>query len=191
MPRGPRRYLRPVAERKSQPICVDVDRQLSDRLAGVEEVGDAGLPGGGADLLGGVDQAALGGDVGDRDELDRPAAVGEPAAQVVDGELAGLVVVDDLDDGAGARGDLEEGDDVAGVLGPCGQDPVAGREGEAVEGHVPGAGGVLDDRDLGGLAADEPGDGGVGVLDLVVRLRLRPRTRPSRPRGAGGRPRRR
>jgi hypothetical protein len=33
---------------------------------------------------------------------------------------------DDFDDGAGAGGDLEEGDDVAGVFGPCGQDPVAG-----------------------------------------------------------------
>ena len=84
----------------------------------------------------------------DGDELDRPAVVGEPAAQVAHGELPGLVVVDDLDDGAGARGDLEEGDDVAGVLGAGGQDPVAGREGEPVEGHVPGAGGVLDDRDL-------------------------------------------
>ena len=93
--------------------------------------------------------------------------VGEPAAQVGHGELPGLVVVDDLDDGAGARGDLEEGDDVAGVLGAGGQDPVAGLEGEPVEGHVPGAGGVLDDGDLVGLAADQPGDRVVGVFDLV------------------------
>ena len=126
------------------------------------------VPGCGADVLGGVDQAALGWDVRDRDELHRTGVVGEPAAKVAHGELPGLVVVDDFDDGAGARGDLEEGDDIAGVLGPGGQDPVAGREREPVEGHVPGAGGVLHDRYLGGLAADEPGDGVVGVFDLVV-----------------------
>ena len=85
--------------------------------------------------------------MGDRDELHRTGVVGEPAAQVAHAELSGLVVVDDLDDGAGARGDLKERDDVAGVLGTSGQDAVAGGEGQPVEGHVPGAGGVLHDRD--------------------------------------------
>ena len=39
-----------------------------------------------------------------------------------------LVVLDDLDDDARAGGDLEEGDDVAGVLRACGEDPVTRRE---------------------------------------------------------------
>jgi hypothetical protein len=105
-----------------------VDGHLSDGLAGVEEVEDPGVAGEGAYFLGGVDQPALGGDVGDGHELHRPVAVVEAAAQVGDRELAGLVVVEDLDDGAGAGGNLQEGDDVAGVLGAGGQDPVSGFE---------------------------------------------------------------
>jgi hypothetical protein len=50
-----------------------------------------------------------------------------------------------------------------------GQDPVSRTEGESVEGHVPGPGGVLHHRDLVYLSADEPGDRGVRVLDLVGR----------------------
>ena len=37
-----------------------------------------------------------------------------------------LVVVDHFDPGAGTRGDLQEGNDVAGVLGSGGKDTVAG-----------------------------------------------------------------
>ena len=166
MPRGPRRIL---AAGCGEHVAADGSTSMGiwpDGLAGVEQVGDAGLAGGGADLLGGVDQSALGGHVGDGDELDRPLPSSSVAAGR-DGQLAGLVVGDDLDHGAGARGDLQERDDVAGVLGAGGQDAVAGLEGEAVERHVPGAGGVLDHRDLVGAAADELGDGGVGVLDLL------------------------
>ena len=38
MPRGPRRNLRPVPVSRSQPISVDVDRKLADRLGGVDQV---------------------------------------------------------------------------------------------------------------------------------------------------------
>ena len=48
--------------------ALDVDGELSDRLAGVEQERHPRLPGEGAHLLGRVDQAAVGGHVGGRDE---------------------------------------------------------------------------------------------------------------------------
>ena len=46
-------------------------------------------------------------------------------------------------------------DRVAGVLRPGGQHPIAAPEREAVDRHVPGAGGVLDDRDVLGVGVDQ------------------------------------
>ena len=60
----------------------------------------------------------------------------------------------DLDHCAGPLGHLQKGDDVAGVFGAGGEDAVARGEGERVKGHVPGAGGVLDQGDL--VAARSP-----------------------------------
>lgn len=108
--------------------------------------------------------------MGDRHQFHRVVSGVEAAPQVIDGELAALVVVDDLDDGSRASRDLEERNDVAGVLRTSGEDAVTGAEPKAVERHVPGPGGVLDDRDLVGLAPDQPGDRPVGVLHTVVGL---------------------
>jgi len=42
--------LRPVAERNVAADFLDVDRELADRLAGVEEIRDSGFARDGADL---------------------------------------------------------------------------------------------------------------------------------------------
>ncbi len=114
---------------------------------------------------GGIDQAAVGRHVGDGDQL-HPLV--DHALQRIDRNLAGLVARDHLDHGAGALGDLQEGDDVAGILGAGGQDAVAGGEGDGVEGHVPGAGGVFDEGDLVGVAAEQRRRRVVEALDRVV-----------------------
>ena len=49
----------------------------------------------------------------------------------------------------------------------CGR-PAAKRDG--IERHVPGHGGVLDQRDLVGAGADQPGDGRVDIRDPALRL---------------------
>ena len=173
MPRGPRRNLRPVAERMSQPIVststgiCPTDWQASSRY------GTPAARASGAHRLGRVHQPAVGGHVGDRDQPDRPARRSAVAAGRRPRSGRSRRSSIDLDDRAGARGDLQEGDDVAGVLGPGGQDPVARPNGMRVEGHVPGPGRVLDEGDLVGPAADEPRDGGVGRLDLLGRCRCR------------------
>src|SRR3569833_2345630 len=57
--------------------------------------------------------------------------------QVFDVELSRFVVADHLDDRAGALGDLQVRDGVAGVLRARGEDPVAGFEGQRVEARLP------------------------------------------------------
>ena len=94
---------------------VDVERQLADRLAGVEQVGDAGRAREAPDLGGRVDQAAVGRHVGDGDELD---ALVEQVARAPRRRAGRARRRHDLDDRAGAPRHLEEGDEVAGVLGP-------------------------------------------------------------------------
>jgi hypothetical protein len=102
----------------------DVDRELPDRLAGVQQEGNPGPPGDRTDLFRGVDQAALRRYVRHRDELHFARTMLQPVLQIGDGKLAVLIVVYDLHDRAGSRGDLEVGDRVARVLGVGGQDAV-------------------------------------------------------------------
>jgi hypothetical protein len=59
VPRGPRRYLRPVAEQHVAADPADVDGELADRLAGVEQIQDAVPRGDLAHLRGRIDEAAL------------------------------------------------------------------------------------------------------------------------------------
>ncbi len=148
---------------------LDIDRHLSDRLTGIEQERNAGLAGGDPDLLGRVDQAALSRHVGDRDEFHGTLAIAQPSAEVAHRDLAGLVVVDHLDDGAGPSGDLKKRNDVAGVLRPGCEDPVARTEGQAIERHVPRPSRILDDGDLIDAGTDQSGDRGVRVFDLVGR----------------------
>ena len=104
------------------------------------------------------------GHVGERDDLD---PLVEHRLERPDIHAAGRVVRDPLDRRARAVGHLAQRDVVARVLGLRRQDPVAGAEAHRVERHVPRAGGVLDDADLVGVAADQRRDGVVGVLDPV------------------------
>ena len=140
----------------------DVDRHLSHGLAGVEQVGDAVPRRHASDLRRGIDEAAVGGHVRHRDQLH--ALVDQPL-QRLDRERARLVVRHHHDLGAGPLGDLQEGDDVAGVLGARRQDAVARPELERIECHVPGAGRVLDERDLVGSAIDEAREAAVDALE--------------------------
>ncbi len=106
--------------------------------------------------------------MGDGDELH---ALVQELAQRSDRELTVLVVGHRLDDRSRSARHLQEGDDVALVLGPRAQDPVAGAEAQRVEGHVPGAGGVLDDGDLVGVGAQQPGELVVDGLQALGGLR--------------------
>ena len=74
---GPAQELAPGCGEHVAADALHVDRELSDRLAGVEQEGDAGLAGGGADLFGWVDETTLGGHVCDGDQLHRAPVVGE------------------------------------------------------------------------------------------------------------------
>ena len=94
MPRGPRRYLRPVLESMWQPICRTSTASWPDRLAGIEQIEDAVARGDLADLGRRMDEPASPGHVRDRDQLrartDRPLERGQI-------DLPGPVAVDHVD----------------------------------------------------------------------------------------------
>ena len=141
-----------------------IDRELADRLAGVEQIEEVVARGDAADLRRGIDEPASPGHVGDRDQLragtDRALERGEV-------DLAGRVALDHVDLDPRARLDLQEREVVRQVLGARGDDAVARPEGDRVEGHVPGARGVLHDRDLVRPGPDQGGHGVVGILDAI------------------------
>jgi hypothetical protein len=166
----PARPAQELASGRGEDVATDradVHRHLPHRLARVEHQGHAGgarhLP----DRGGGVDQAAVRRHVDERDE---PDPLVEHARERLHVDLPGLVVGRDLDRGAGPLGDLAQRDVVARVLGARGQDPVPRTEPHGVEGHVPRAGGVLDERHLVAGAAEEGGDRLVGALDALAPL---------------------
>ncbi len=120
-----------------------------------------------AHLCGRIDESALGGNVGDRDQLgprpDRPV-------ERIHVDLSGGVVVHHVDLDVHTALHLEEGEIVRGVLGPRGDDPVPGTKGDGIERHVPGPRGVLHEGDLVTARADQAGHGVVDVGHLVRRL---------------------
>jgi hypothetical protein len=93
---------------------LDVNRQLPDRLAGIEQVGNPGFARDGADLRRGVDETAVRRHVRDRDEL---RTLVDELHERIDRDLAVLVVRDRDDLHPGPLGDLKIGDVVAGVFG--------------------------------------------------------------------------
>src|SRR6266516_864940 len=145
VPRGPRRNLRPVVDRKSHPIsCTSMgicptDWQASNRKG--TSASRATLP---------------------------TCAAGLTSPPLFGVDLAVLVVTDDHDLSAAGAGDLQEGQVVAAVLGPAGEDAVARLERGRVEDRVPGAGGVLEQGDLGRVAVHQLGRGGVDRLDALA-----------------------
>ena len=189
MPRGARRYLRPVAERKSQPERVDVDRELPDGLAGVEQVGHARVARHRAHRGGRVHQPALGRDPRDRDQ---PDPVVEQVAQRVDRQLPGSSSGTTSTVAPVRRATCSNADHVARVLRPRREDRgrrAANDARQRVERHVPRAGRVLDQRDLVGARADERGHRVVHRGRPFGDERRRPRTRRCAPRARGARSR--
>ncbi len=159
---GAARAAQELAAGTGEQVAADlghVDRELAHRLGGVQQERHARRPGDPADLGGRVDQAAAGGDMADADE---PGAFVDQCGQGPGVQLAGGVVGHDDDPDAEPLGGLEVGQQVAGVLGAAGQDPVAGPEAERVEGGVPGVGAVVEQRHLLGPAAEQGGEPGVG-----------------------------
>ena len=170
MPRGPRRNLRPVADNTSQPrastsigSCPTAWHASSSRGTPAARVS---RPISATGLMSPLCAGAWTTET----SFTRSSSM---LLQRRDVELAVLVVGHDLDDGAGAVGDLLQRDPVRRVLGPAREDPVAGREPERVERHVPRPRRVLDNRDLVARAADEPGECVIRVLPGLAPFRGR------------------
>ena len=141
-----------------------IDRELADRLAGVEQIEDAVARGDAADVGRRIDEPASPGHVRDRDQLRARTDCALEGGEV---ELPGRVAVDHVDLDPHARLHLQEREVVRQILGPRGDDAVARPERNRVERHVPGARGVLDERDLVRAGADQRGDGVVDICDAI------------------------
>src|SRR2546428_10749247 len=121
VPRGPRRYLRPVAEHVAADLR-HIDGELADRLAGIEQIEDAVARGDAADLRRRIDEPASPGHVRDRDQL---CARTDRALERGEVDLPGRVAVDHVDLDPHTRLHLQEREVVREVLGPRGDDAVA------------------------------------------------------------------
>jgi len=77
-----------------------------------------------------------------------------------DVQLAMLVIGHHDDLGARPAGGLPVGQHVATIFRTAGQDLVAGTQRDGVERRVPGVGGIVEQRDLLGPAAGQPGNRG-------------------------------
>ena len=97
---------------------VDIERDLTGGLTGIEEIGDPVLAGDRTDAGGRIDQAAIGRDVVERDQRDGPD-VGSSDAGLKCVEIDFSVVIggNDLDFDAEPPGELEVGDEIRAVLG--------------------------------------------------------------------------
>ena len=167
MPRGPRRNLRPVAESMSQPISPTSTGICPTDWQASSSSGTPAARQAAPTAAAGWTRPPWLGTCTSETSFTRSSSI---AREAVDVDLAVLVVGHDDDGGAGAVGDLAHRDVVAGVLGGGGEDAVARAQPQRVEGHVPRARGVLDDRDLVALGADQPRDRVVGVLGAVLAL---------------------
>ena len=141
-----------------------VDRQLSDRLAGVEHVEHVVLAAQRPHRLGRVHDPVAGRHVHQRDH--RRAAAQLPL-EGVEGDLAVLVVLHQHDLDTEPVAQVQQRDGVAGVLLARDQHPVAGLERVAVDREVPRPGGAVGQRDLTGLGPQQGRHRGVHRLDLV------------------------
>ena len=160
-----------ISARSGQHVAADpgnVDRHLANGLTGVEQIENAVGAGDAPDRGGRVHQAAIGRHVRDGDQLDARV---DHAFERFDIEFAVWVAGDDVDNGAGAAGDLQEGDVVAGVFRLGGENAVAGSEADGIESHVPGRCGVFDQCDLRAVGVQETRDQIVDRFDLAVRRR--------------------
>ena len=164
MPRGPRRNFRAVPVSRSAPTSVTSTGNWPTAWVASSEVERAGRAGDPADLGGRVDQPAERGHPGQPDQL-RPLV--DQLGQRGQVDRAVRVVGHHHQLGPGPPGHLQVREHAAAVLGPAGEDAVAGPERDRVEGRVPGVGGVVEQRDLLAPGAEQPGHPGVRGLDPV------------------------
>ena len=146
------------------PDSLHIQRPLASRLAGVQQIGDAGLPGESPNLFGRVHQPAVGGDMGNPHKGHSTFA--QLLSKSIYRQLAMLIVRDHLDHGSGSLGHLQVGDVVAGVLSRAGKNPVPRLERHGVKSHVPSPGGVFHQGHLVGEAIQESGNRRVGLVYL-------------------------
>ena len=170
MPRGPRRNLRPVAESMSQPISPTSTGICPTDWQASSSSGTPAARQTAPTAAAGLTSPPWVGTWTSETSLTRSSSIVRERRDV---DLAVLVVGHDHERRAGAVGDLAQRDVVARVLRARGEDAVARAQLQRVEGHVPRARGVLDDRDLVALRADQRGDRVVAVLDAVAPLRRR------------------
>ena len=131
---------------------VDIERHLPGRLAGIEHVEHPVLGAQRAHFFSRVDQTAAGRDVGHRHHCRTCSKLGIHLGKV---DLAVVVVVDQHHLDTEAPFELEEGEDVARVFGPTGDDAITPLEGVAVDRHIPCPSGVLDHCHVFARRADE------------------------------------
>ena len=117
MPAAPEELAACGGERIAAQL-VDIERDLTGGLTGIEEIGDPVLAGDRTDAGGRIDQAAIGRDVVERDQRDGPD-VGSSDAGLKCVEIDFSVVIggNDLDFDAEPPGELEVGDEIRAVLG--------------------------------------------------------------------------
>ena len=139
----------------------DVDRQVADRLGRVEQVGDAGRAGEGADRGDRLDPARGGRHVGGDQQGRR---LGQRPLQRPEVGVPGLVVGDDLDGDPGAL-ELKQLQRRADVGRPGGEDAVAGAEPQRVDHPMPADRRALDQGDVVGAGADQLAGGGVDGVE--------------------------
>ena len=101
----------------------DVDRQLAHALAGVEEVGHAGPAAQGPGLLHRVDQAAVGADVGERDQRHRPPPAASRSARASRSTVPSARLGTTSMVAPASSHDLEQAQVVAVVGDPVDQEP--------------------------------------------------------------------
>ena len=117
-----------------------------------------------ADLGNRVDQAALRGHVGNRDQL---RAWPDRAFECGKVELTGGIVFDDVNLDPDARFHVQKGEIVGRVLGARGDDAVAGAKRHRVERHVPGARPAFHESDFVALGANQRGNCVVHIGDAI------------------------
>ena len=164
---GAARAAEELAARGGQQVAadlLDVDDELADRLAGVDQVEEVELAAEAADLGDGGDEPRVGGDVGDGDE---PGAVGpHQRGHRVDVDHAVRPVGRVHDAHAEPLAQGEEGDLVGDEVVAGREDDVVGLERDRGQGRGVGVGGAARERDVVGGGVDEGGDLRVEAADL-------------------------
>ena len=136
-----------------------IDRHLPHGLAGVEDVGNAGIATDPAHRLGRLHQPGVGGDPGQGDDGGLPPAHQLAKPLEVDAALRGVGRADHLH--AAPPGERKVENLVGGVVVLAGQDQVAGRQVERRKGLGKSHGRVLLHREVAWSGAQQAGEGPV------------------------------